>query len=106
MYEYLIGTGILFIIWTCCMIARPDLRRPMIWSGLIYAIISIIYFFVIVKIVSSFIYLGEGFIPGYWNPDTLFDLGRTLGLSIEDILFAFFVGGIATMIYELLFRKK
>ena len=99
MYEYLIGIGILFIIWIICVYLRRDLFRPMMWSGLAYVFISAGFFFIFYKMVSHFIYLGQEFIPGYWNPDTLFDLGRTFGLSIEDILFAFFVGGIATVVY-------
>src|SRR3989338_6687054 len=106
MYEYLIGIAILAIIWAIFYFVRKDLRKPMIWSGLVYVFISAGFFFIFFKIISQFIYLGEGFIPGYWNPDTLFDLGRTLGLSIEDLFFAFFVGGIATVIYEAIFRKK
>ena len=51
--------------------------------------------------------LGPTVIPGYWNPDTLFDLGRaTGGLSIEDVFFMFFVGGIATSIYDYFYGKR
>jgi hypothetical protein len=39
--------------------------------------------------------------PGYWHPDTLFDLqSLTHGVGIEDILFVFFEVGIASVLYD------
>lgn len=106
MYEYLIGVVILFIVWLILFFIRKDLRKPMIWSGLAYLLIVTGYH-IIWLIVSNFVYLGEAVIPAYWNPDTLFNLGRiTKGIAIEDLLFMFFVGGIATSIYEIFTKSK
>jgi hypothetical protein len=106
MYEYLAGVCIIFIIWLVCFVPREDLRRPMLWSGLFY-IMCLLLFYVIWLLVSPFLNLGSPIIPGYWNPDTLFDIGRiTFGLSIEDLLFMFFVAGISAFLYDYLFREK
>ncbi len=107
MYEYLIGIVILAVIWATLFKVRSDLRKPMIWSGLAYMIV-IIGGFSLMKIASNAgLSFGPAVIPGYWNPDTLFNLGRiTGGLSIEDILFMFFVGGIATVLYDYFYGKR
>ncbi|OGN09831.1 MAG: hypothetical protein A3J46_00370 [Candidatus Yanofskybacteria bacterium RIFCSPHIGHO2_02_FULL_41_11] len=58
-------------------------------------------------ITSQFTSVGELTVPGYWHPPTLFNLGFiTGGLSIEDALFSFLVGGIATVIYEVVFNSS
>ncbi len=45
--------------------------------------------------------------PGYWSPDTLFNLNNiTGGFSIEDVLFMFFFGGIAGVAYSLVTRTS
>ncbi len=39
------------------------------------------------------------FIPDYWNPPTLFDLGQRTGFDIESFVFNFSAGFNATAIY-------
>ena len=79
----------------------------MAWSSLFYLLFNVGVFFVWWLINSFFIPLGLKFVPDYWNPDTLFDLGRiTGGFAIEDGIFMFFVGGIAAVVYEYSFRKR
>jgi len=46
------------------------------------------------------------FVPEYWSPPSLFDLARKTGFDIESIIFAFAIGGIVTVIYELLFHVQ
>lgn len=104
MYEYLTGIGIMFIVWVLFFVARKDLRKPMVWSGLFYIIILTIGFFAL-----SFVSRdpARAITPGYWQPYTLFNLGqKTGGYAIEDILFMFFAGGIATALYEFFFHKR
>ena len=108
MYEYLIGDLILGILWLFCFLLRKDLRKPMIWSGAAYAALMTIIF-IILKVISLFVIIENyrTFNPGYWSPNTLFDLNRiTGGHSIEDALFMFFTGGIVAFIYEFFFHKK
>lgn len=44
------------------------------------------------------------FVPEYWNPPTLFNLAELTGFDLESIIFSFAVGGLASVIYERLFR--
>jgi len=46
------------------------------------------------------------FVPEYWNPPSLFNLATRIGFDIESLIFCFAVGGIATVLYETIFKKK
>lgn len=41
------------------------------------------------------------FVPGYWNPPTLFDLAARTGFDIESFVFTFSIGGIGSVLYKL-----
>ncbi len=41
------------------------------------------------------------FVPEYWNPPTLFDLAQRTGFDIESLIFCFSIGGIGTVLYEM-----
>jgi len=106
MLEYLIGVGILAVIWAILLVLFAQYRRPMIWSGGAY-ILTLSVLFVLLRLFS----LGKSsevlFIPGYWNPQTLFDLGQlTGGYSLEDAFFMFFVAGIVTCIHLYIFGSS
>jgi len=88
-YQYLIGTGIFFIIWLALYIYRKKLRKEMLFMSILIAPLGPI---------SQIFYLRD-----YWNPNYLFSI---FGFGIEDILFGFFIGGIAAVIYEEFFIKK
>ena len=104
-YAYIVGLSIMGAAFAGLYWYRADLRRAMVWSGLAYfAVLSI--GFLMLKIFFPDISPERSIIPGYWNPNTLFDLGRrTGGYGIEDAIYMFFTGGIAVAIYEELFRK-
>ncbi|MBI3232275.1 MAG: hypothetical protein HYZ51_04315 [Candidatus Doudnabacteria bacterium] len=107
-YQFFIGILILAFIWAVGFLRRKDLRWPMIWSGFFYAGV-LAFGFTIFRLGELLFPVGSGkeIVPGYWNPNTLFDLGRlTGGYSIEDGLFMFFVGGITAYSYELFFKKR
>jgi hypothetical protein len=106
MYEYLIGCLILFIIWMIGFILRKDLRKPMIWSGIMYAFVMGILF-ILIKFFQYFGLITQTIVPGYWSPDTLFNLTcLTGGYGIEDGIFMFLVGGIAIFVYEYFCKKR
>jgi hypothetical protein len=106
MYNYLIGCGIIAVLWLIMFFLRKDLQKPMVRSGFYYVLVLSIGFITIRLItISRPEYIS--IIPGYWNPDTLFNLGRiTGGYSIEDFLYMFFSGGIVTFLYNYVFRKR
>jgi hypothetical protein len=104
--EYLTAVAVLCGIWACMFAARPHVRRRMIWSGAYWLVVLSIGF-VGTKLLASDFPDPLTIIPGYWNPDTLFDLGRrTGGYGIEDIFYIFFTGGIASALYDLLGGKR
>lgn len=90
-YAYFIGVLIGFIIWLIFFILRKDLRKEILFGGLLAA---------------PFGFSGSLFIPEYWDPITLFDLANKAKFTIEGILFCFSFGGIAAVIFEVFFRKK
>ena len=104
--HYVVGVAILGVVWTIFYLWRKDLRKDMIWSGLYYlAILSV--GFILIKLIFPDLPAEKTIVPGYWNPDTLFNLGRiTGGYAIEDAVYMFFTGGIVAAVYETLFRKK
>ncbi len=106
MFEYLVGTLICGVVWLLLFLKRKDLRGPMVWTGAVYMIFSSLTL-LIWSLLSIFTYVGDKIIPSYWNPPMMFRLGEITGFGgIEDALFIFFVAGIATCIYEVLFHKK
>jgi hypothetical protein len=46
------------------------------------------------------------FVPQYWTPPSLFDLDQRIRVGIEDVLWAAAVGGIASVIGEILLKEK
>src|SRR3972149_3164569 len=42
------------------------------------------------------------FVPGYWNPPSLFDLAQRTGFDIESLMLSFGIGGIGAVLYNLL----
>ena len=105
MYEFLVAVGILFVLWLVLFIYKKNLRKVMLFSGFLYALLLIPIFW-IHKALSYFkeVHLYN---PDYWTPSTLFNLNNiTSGFSIEDVLFMIFLGGIVSILYELIFKKK
>lgn len=45
------------------------------------------------------------FVPAYWDPPSLFDLAQRTGFDIESVIFAFSIGGIGAVLYNLVTRK-
>ncbi len=46
------------------------------------------------------------FVPTYWLPPSLFDLAARTGFDIESFIFSFGIGGVAIVLYHLLFRTR
>lgn len=106
MYEYLISDIVLGLFWLSLFIFYRNLRKEMLFGSVLYPAI-LIPLFLVTKFLSYFFNLTWRYVPDYWNPDTLFDLIRiTGGLSIEDFLFMFFLGGVVSVSYEILFKKE
>jgi len=89
-YIYLIGVGFYALIWVLFFSIRKDLRRKIIFMSLFAAPLGI----------SELL-----FIPTYWIPQF-----QTIHLFkevfLESILFCFFLGGVVSTIYQVLFNEK
>ena len=89
MYAFLTWSLLLGLIWLVLYLHRKDLRYEMMFS--------------------SFLCLPFGltaplFIPEYWDPVVIYKL---FGLfDIESLIFCFFTGGIAAVLYEETFKAK
>lgn len=89
----------------------------LVWSLLLLAIWAVVYLSLkskeskkemfVVSFWTSLLGLTEPlFVPEYWNPPSLFNLAQRTGFDVESLLFAFGVGGGATIIYEWIFKIK
>lgn len=77
----------------------------MLWSSWYFFSVMTVGF-VAMKLFAS-VSEAQSINPGYWQPTTLFDLNsQTGGYGIEDAFFMFFIGGIAAVLFEELFRKR
>ena len=87
-YTYLIGDLILLVLWIILFIWRKDIRKEMLVLSLLFGLGGPI---------AEAVHVLD-----WWRPLTI--TKTTLG--IEDFLFGFGIGGIASIIYAYLFKKK
>jgi hypothetical protein len=90
-FSYLVGTLLFFVAWMLCLLLGVRYRRQSIWGSLVsapFALTSIL------------------FIPQYWTPPSLFNLDARYKVGIEDFLWAAAVGGIASVIGEIVLEEK
>jgi Lycopene cyclase len=90
-YSYLKGTLIFAAAWVACLVLGKKYRPQLMWGTLISAPLGL----------TSIL-----FVPQYWTPPSLFDLDKRFRVGIEDILWAAAVGGIASVIAEILLKEK
>ncbi len=91
MHEFLILTAVFGVVWLIAYFTQTSLRKKMLWSSLIALPFG----------------LGElYYIPDYWAPQTLFNLGMRYHIDIESFALMFFLGGIAAFVYEGFFKKQ
>jgi len=87
-YTYLIGNLLFLILWLLLFYYRKDTRKEVLSLSLIFGFVGLI---------AEHIYIQD-----WWKPLTI--TGTAIG--IEDFLFGFFIGGIASVFYSILFKKK
>jgi hypothetical protein len=89
-YTYLLMAIGFAVVWSALFIIRKDTRKEMIICS---ALISI-----------SDPALNFLFIQDWWHPISLFD-GTRIAV-VESLIVAFFIGGVASVPYEILFKKR
>jgi len=87
-YIYLIWSGIFFSIWLGLYLWRKDVRKEMLMISILFGFAGIL---------SEIVYVQD-----WWKPLTI--TGTLIG--IEDFLIGFFIGGVAAVIYEEIYKKK
>ncbi len=83
-YLYITWVGYTAILWFIIYFSRKDLRKSIVFISVVFGFLGLLF---------EYIHLND-----WWHPQTL--TGTKLGF--EDFLGSFFVGGIATGIYEYL----
>jgi hypothetical protein len=86
-YVWLMWSSASLLPWVAAYAVFPQQRKAMVWTSLITA---------------PFGLTEPLFVPAYWSPPSLFDLARTTGFDIESLIFAFGIGGVAAVLYNLL----
>ena len=89
-YVWFMWSLIFLGIWLLIYASKPSYRRVMLKK--------------------SFITLPFGlseplFVPEYWSPPSLFNLAEKIGFDIESLIFSFAIGGIGTVLYQLIYRQ-
>lgn len=90
-YSYLFGVLIFWAAWILCSIFGRNYRAEIRWGTLIATPMAL----------TSLL-----FVPQYWTPPSLFNLDQKIRVGIEDFLWAAAVGGIASVVGELLLKEK
>jgi hypothetical protein len=85
-YVWLVWSSAFLVPWLTAFAAFPRYRQPMIWASLGTAPLGL---------------TEPLFVPAYWNPPTIFDLAQTTGFDIESLIFAFGIGGIGAVLYDI-----
>jgi hypothetical protein len=70
-YVWLIWASAFLLPWTALFVARPAIRRPMLWAS---------------ALTAPFGLTEVLFVPEYWNPPSLFDLAHRTGFDIESLI--------------------
>lgn len=89
-YSYLVGALIFWAAWVVCSLFGKSYRSEIRWGTLIAAPMAL----------TSIL-----FVPQYWTPPSLFNLDQRIRVGIEDFLWAAAVGGIASVVGELLLKE-
>jgi len=90
-YSYLVGALIFDAAWLACYLLGKNYRAEIRWGTLISAPLAL----------TSIL-----FVPQYWTPPSLFDLDQKIRVGIEDFLWAAAVGGIASVVAEILLKDR
>lgn len=91
MNEWLVLSLGLLGVWIVIFIARPTVRREMLWVSVLTTPLG---------------FTEPLFVPEYWNPPSLFNLAARTGFDIESVIFSFALGGVAAVFYEAISKKR
>ena len=90
-YVWLVWSSAFLVPWLLLFLAFERHRRQMWWTSLLMA---------------PFGLTEPLFVPEYWNPPSLFELAQRTGFDIESIIFSFAIGGIGSVLYNIITRRR
>lgn len=90
-FAYLTGALLFDAAWLACCLIGKKYRPQIIWGTVVTAPLAL----------TSFL-----FVPQYWTPPSLFDLDAHIRVGIEDFLWAGAVGGIASVVGEIVLKER
>ncbi len=86
-YAWFIWSSGFLVIWAVFYFVKPSMRKQMLRMS---------FFTTPLGLTEPL------FVPEYWNPPSLFDLAQRTGFDIESLMFCFAIGGIGTVLYEMI----
>ncbi len=89
-FVWLVWSSAFLIPWAVLFALFPTQRRAMWWTSVF---------------TTPFGLTEPLFVPEYWNPPSLFDLAQRTGFDIESLIFCFAIGGIGSVLYNVLTRR-
>lgn len=87
-YSYLIGAIVMLVIWIVLFLWRKDIRKEMLVMSILIGVLAL---------PLNYLYIQD-----WWHPLTV--TGTALG--IEDLILGFAGGGIAAVVYEVIFKMR
>ncbi len=90
-YVWLVWSSAFLLPWVLLYALFPQHRVAMWWASVFMALFGL---------------TEPIFVPGYWNPPSLFELAQRTGFDIESIIFSFAIGGIGAVLYNSIARKR
>lgn len=90
-FAYLVGALLFDAAWLACYLIGKRYRPQIIWGTVTTTPLAL----------TSFL-----FVPQYWTPPSLFDLDAHIRVGIEDFLWAGAVGGIASVVGEIVLKER
>lgn len=90
-YVWFIWSLIILALWVVIYLSKKDSRKEMLKMSLI---------------TMPFGLTEPLFVPEYWLPPSLFDLAEKTSFDIESLIFSFAIGGIGTVLYNLIFKRR
>lgn len=90
-YVWLVWSSAFLVSWLLLFFAFDQHRSQMLWTSVLMA---------------PFGLTEPLFVPEYWNPPSLFELAQRTGFDIESIIFSFAIGGIGSVLYNIITRRR
>ncbi len=90
-YTWLLWSSAFLLSWLAVYVAAKPFRHKLLQVSLATAPLG---------------FTEPLFVPGYWNPPSLFELAQRTGFDLESLIFSFAIGGLGSAFYDVLARRE